>query len=57
MSIHFWIWVLFVIGIVCGFYFWTPADRNYHVARWVGVLLLFAICWAVAGNPVNALIR
>jgi hypothetical protein len=65
MPLHFWVWLLFLIVVIGGGWFgWratTPEARAanpYWFAPNVFIwLLLFAICWAVAGNPVNALVR
>lgn len=61
MSVHFWIWLFFALLTIFGGYWGTRGP-----APWVGVawaapslvwLLLFALCWAVAGNPVSVLVR
>lgn len=60
MPIHFWIWLLFAIVTIWGG-FWGYGQRATAGWGWgppvVVWLLVFAICWAIAGNPVNALVR
>jgi hypothetical protein len=61
VTIAFWIWLLFVLVTLFGGYWGTRGPTP-----WVGIawappllvwLLLFAICWAIAGNPVHTLVK
>lgn len=61
MPVSFWIWLFFaVLTIWGGLWGWRSQPA---LAGWgwgppaLVWLLLFAICWAVAGNPLHALVR
>jgi hypothetical protein len=61
VPLHFWVWLLFLIVVIGGGWYGystrTPENRYWFFPNVFVWLLLFAICWAVAGNPVNALVR
>jgi len=59
MPIHFWIWFLFVVLTIGGWFGWraAPALQPFGWAGGLLWLLGLAICWAVAGDPVHALIK
>lgn len=61
MPLQFWIWVLYFAIVVGGWWYGygkrDAANRFWFAPHFLIALLLFAICWVVAGNPVHALIK
>jgi hypothetical protein len=61
VPVGFWIWLLFVLVTLFGGYWGTRGPTPWTGIGWAPPvlfwILLFAICWAVAGNPIHVLVK
>lgn len=61
MSVRFWIWLFFALLTIFGGWWGTRGPAPWAGPAWalpvLFWLLIFAICWAVAGNPVSVLVH
>lgn len=61
MSVHFWIWLFFALLTIFGGWWGMRGPSPWVGPAWGAPalvwLLLFALCWAVAGNPVSVLVH